>query len=314
MKKNIFLSFVFLAALSCSKGNGFTSGNNNKDEITVTGNVIDCQLEEVTLSSWMNAPVALLPVIEFGIELSRKQDFSDSHFIYTATSLNSGNDYTISYDGLISGFTYYYRSFVRYIATSTYQYGKTKSFTTKTYSKGDRYSIKAVDLGLSVKWSNLNIGALIPEDQGSLYAWGETSTKSTFDYDNYKYCDTNWKFTKYCCHQTSGKVDNKTTLEAMDDAATANWGGTWKMPTKSEIEELKSRCVWESIDRNGELVYLITGPSGRSIIIPLDGFWSSTLNKDNVGASHWAYISSRSLNGLASTQRCNGNCVRPVKK
>lgn len=37
-----------------------------------------------------------------------------------------------------------------------------------------------IDLGLSVKWATHNVGANTPEECGDYYAWGETTTKSTY--------------------------------------------------------------------------------------------------------------------------------------
>ena len=86
-----------------------------------------------------------------------------------------------------------------------------------------------VDLGLSVKWATCNVGASKPEDYGNDYAWGETSTKSSYTSDSSK---------------TYGKQMNDIKGNSQYDAARANWGGTWRLPTGAELEELKNKCTW----------------------------------------------------------------------
>ncbi len=82
-----------------------------------------------------------------------------------------------------------------------------------------------VDLGLpsGLLWATCNIGASSPEGYGNYYSWGETKTKSTYNYKNYKYYNYDkGYYTKYCTNSEYGIVDNKTTLEATDDAAYVN--------------------------------------------------------------------------------------------
>ena len=86
-----------------------------------------------------------------------------------------------------------------------------------------------VDLGLpsGTKWATCNVGASSPEDYGEYYAWGETETKSTYDWRTYKWCKgSNDTMTKYCTSSSSGTVDNKTVLDPEDDVAHVKWGGS----------------------------------------------------------------------------------------
>ena len=90
----------------------------------------------------------------------------------------------------------------------------------------------AIDLGLSVNWADMNVGAKYIEDYGNYYAWGETTTKATYYRSTY--------------FDTSGKYKNnggKTVLDPEDDAAHVNWGGSWRMPTKAEWQELLDNCT-----------------------------------------------------------------------
>ncbi len=90
----------------------------------------------------------------------------------------------------------------------------------------------------------MNVGATSPEDYGNYYAWGETEPNS----NNY----ATWLSTKY--------NDKKTTLEAEDDAASVNWGGTWRMPTHTEHMELVNNCYWvwtSSYNGTGKAGYIV---------------------------------------------------------
>ena len=189
-----------------------------------------------------------------------------------------------------------------------------------------------VDLGLSVKWATCNVGATKPEDFGDYFAWGETEPKSTYNWSTYKWCNgSDETLTKYCNKKKYGHkkfVDNKTTLELSDDAAHANWGGSWRMPTNAEITELKNNCTWTWTTQNGVNGYKVTSKkNGNSIFLPAAGYrggsslydagiygnyWSSSLFTDNPGLA-WdvSFDSSFVLRGIISS-RCLGHSVRPV--
>ena len=125
-----------------------------------------------------------------------------------------------------------------------------------------------VDLGLSVKWATCNVGASKPEDYGNYYAWGETSTKSSYTSDNSK---------------TYGKQMNDIKGNSQYDAARANWGGTWRLPTKAELKELKNKCTWTRTTQNGVKGYKVTGPNGNHIFLPAAGYRGGTSLYDDGG-------------------------------
>ncbi len=132
---------------------------------------------------------------------------------------------------------------------------------------------EAVDLGLSVKWASFNLGATEPEQSGYYYAWGETSPKSEYTEDNYKFHKvthyatySTYDLTKYCSDSHNGYVDGKKSLDLEDDAAYMNLGGNWRMPTFQEAVELIQQCTWTfDSTKHG---YHIKGPSGNSIFLP----------------------------------------------
>ena len=134
---------------------------------------------------------------------------------------------------------------------------------------------RAIDLGLpsGIKWASCNVGATEPWEYGGYYAWGETEEKSNYDTSTYKYCNGSYfSMTKYCTSSSFGTVDNKTTLEPGDDVAHVKWGGSWRMPTKAEQDELRNNCTWTWTTLNGVDGYRVTGPNGNSIFLPAAGF------------------------------------------
>ena len=137
-----------------------------------------------------------------------------------------------------------------------------------------------IDLGLSVKWATQNVGAVLPEGYGDYFAWGETTTKSSYKGENYKWCNGSWdNFTKYNTSSKYGTVDNKTRLELEDDAARANWGGAWRMPTEKEWTELHDKCAWkwtEDYKGIGVRGYVVTSlTNGNAIFLPAAGRYNS---------------------------------------
>ena len=156
-----------------------------------------------------------------------------------------------------------------------------------------------VDLGLSVKWATTNIGAQKAEDYGNYFAWGETKSKTTYDWTTYKFCNGAAKtITKYNAYSEYGIVDSLYALELDDDVAHIRWGGNWRMPTFQECKELIDSCTCTWTDINGVNGYMFSsnrkGYEDCSIFLPASGHIYGT-NTFNVGA--WAYYPSSSLSG-----------------
>ncbi len=149
-----------------------------------------------------------------------------------------------------------------------------------------------VDLGLTsgTLWATCNVGATSPEDYGDYFAWGETTPKEIYNESTYKYCNGSYNtLTKYCTYSDYGTVDNKRTLESADDAATANWGGSWRMPTTTEQQELHEECIWVWTTLNGVNGYHVTGSNGNSIFLPVTGFYNeSALSDSGVVGHYWS--------------------------
>ena len=220
--------------------------------------------------------------------------------------------------GLRSGTEYYYRPYLR--VADAVLYGEVKSFTTL----GDYVEIPegAVDLGLSVKWASCNVGAETPEEYGDYFAWGETSPKSSYTVSN---SVTYGLSTSEL--ESRGIIGSDGNLTAKYDAATANWGGSWRMPTLTEMKELLNNCSWTWTTQNGVKGYKVTGPNGNSIFLPAAGFrdgmslysagsygdyWSATPYSD----SDYAYDLSFGSDyyGWYGAYRYYGHTVRPVSE
>lgn len=171
---------------------------------------------------------------------------------------------------------------------------------------------EAVDLGLSVKWGNKNIGASLPEDTGNLYAWGETEpNKASFDWETYQWGNSETSLTKYNHLSDRGAVDNKLLLEADDDVASTTLQGEWRMPTILEMEELYATYgnpdyKWEGATNGWTVTYL---KNNNSIFLPFaEGLWSSSLHYGNTSFA-WAFSFD---GGMGQQPRPYGLAIRPV--
>ena len=184
-----------------------------------------------------------------------------------------------------------------------------------------------VDLGLpsGLLWATCNVGADKPEDYGDYFAWGETATKSTYNFSTYKWCNGDYdNLTKYCTNSSYGTVDNKTVLEPEDDAAHVNWGGSWRMPTLDEIQELKDNCTWTWTTHGGVNGCRGEGSNGESIFLPAadyynsDGlncagyYWSSSLKTNYPDCAYHLGFGFDEVYIASYGYRFYGQSVRPV--
>ena len=204
--------------------------------------------------------------------------------------------------------------------------------------------VEYVDLGLpsGLKWAKCNLGASKPSESGDYYAWGETAPKTDYTWATYKWMQagkSDWKYiTKYTVadgqtggiwYDSSGNFigDNKTVLVAADDAATANLGSPWRMPTFEEFRELIDNSTWTWTTQDGVNGYQVDGPNGNSIFLSaaghrsgsmLDGagskgrYWLSSLTSNySCLAINIYFDSDRPLN--RGNYRCDGYTIRPVR-
>ena len=131
-----------------------------------------------------------------------------------------------------------------------------------------------VDLGLSVYWAGWNVGASSPEGYGDYYAWGETNAKSSYTKDN---------------SSTYGKSMGSIAGNSTYDVARAKWGGSWRLPTEDEFQELVDRCTWTWTTYEGVNGYKVTGPNGNSIFLPAAGWrYGTSLSRKGAGGYYWS--------------------------
>ena len=264
-------------------------------------------------------------VTERGVVYGKSPNPTISNLSNTIRPCGSGmGEFTYNMTDLQPITTYYVRAYATNEKGTAY--GEEVSFTTETPAVPEY-----VDLGLSVKWATFNVGANNPEDYGDYFAWGETTTKDTYSWSTYKYCKGDYDFlTKYCnksSYGNNGFTDNKTQLELSDDAARANWGGSWRMPTDDELTELWGQCTWTWTTQNGVNGYKVTSKiNGNSIFLPAAGYrggaslysagsfgdyWSSSLNADSPDDAWIMGFYSGGVYRIGS-DRCLGQSVRPV--
>ncbi len=258
-------------------------------------------------------------------------DSAGVFFLPLATGSYTGVTITVTCGGTTQTVTYGDLNVKRCSVTAIALYSSGGTLYAK--DSGGNYIIDGhafVDLGLSsgILWAASNIGAALPADYGNYYAWGETETKDNYNWTGYKY-----GYSKHTKYSTSDKL---TTLEAGDDAATANWGTYCRMPSNAEFEELLASCTWtwtQLVNSQGESIcgYSVANKADNSrfVFFPCAGYydkttveqantygyyWSSTLDatkssRDN--ACNLSIGTSKTYKSTSSVRRC-GYTVRPV--
>lgn len=227
------------------------------------------------------------------------------------------------------------------------------------------YAKNAVQLWASGPFfATMNVGATTPEGLGGYYAWGETraygeedtsnthnyQTKntyikteyywSTYKYNNgteskdiIKYTFPDGKY--YPNHNTIDGIwyqnrifigDNKSTLDPEDDAAYVNWGASWSIPSKAELEALSTKCTWtyKSSLSNPAEGYEVAGTNGNTIFLPFPGYhyqarllpgngnyWYNSLSTSFSGSAGYFYCS-LGLKEFRTASRYFGYSVRAV--
>ena len=206
--------------------------------------------------------------------------------------------------------------------------------TIKSFQPVEVLTHEYVDLGLpsGLLWATCNVGANAPEEYGDYFAWGETQPKDTYNWSTYQYCNGSYNtLTKYCNNSSygyNGFTDNLTTLLPEDDAATANWGGNWRMPTNEEFEELYNNTTVTWTQQNGVNGRLFTASNGNSLFLPAAGYyggtclsgagtdgyyWSSSLGAGDPNLARRLRFYSGDCYMYGNGYRSDGFTVRPVR-
>lgn len=169
------------------------------------------------------------------------------------------------------------------------------------YSCPDNHHPHAIDLGLpsKTKWCCCNVGAILPEDFGGYYAWGETSEKSYYHWTNYAF----WQYDggdRYFYRDNEFIHIGSDISGTKYDVAHVKMSNSWRMPTYNQIKELDENCTLDWTQQNGINGILVTGPNGNQIFIPAAGriieetsafigetgyYWSSSLSSKSESSS-----------------------------
>lgn len=231
--------------------------------------------------------------------------------------------FSSSLTGLSDNTTYYVRAY----ATNSYvtMYGNEMSFITPEHAY--------VDLGLpsGLLWATCNVGAETPEEYGDYFAWGETQPKDTYNWSTYQYCNgSSSTLTKYCNNSSygyNGFTDNLTILLPEDDAATVNWGGNWRIPTKEEWQELYDNTSQTWTTQNDVFGSLFIASNGDSLFLPAAGnyeessltysdshgfYWSSSLDTD-LSRNAWRFEINSDGSYMRGYYRFYGRSIRAVR-
>ena len=215
----------------------------------------------------------------------------------TACLLTSGKSSSVSYVSKYIGTP------IRAVANK----GKTSSLVT------------LVDLGLSVNWANMNIGATNPEDTGNFYAWGELNTKTNYSWNTY----THYATVPQLYHNLPLNI-NKNILY---DAAYAIEDNTMCMPSVSQYQELIDNCTWTKKVIGSHLVWEIKGPNNNSIILPICGacriwnilwaygayYWTSEQPSDKQSTAKILCTTGDNKISIVNLEKYWGLPIRPVK-
>lgn len=153
-----------------------------------------------------------------------------------------------------------------------------------------------VDLGLSIKWATCNVGAQKPWEIGNHYAWGQSTPYTEWTFLNYQF--------------TYPPCSPDYVLDAQFDAVTINWGKSWRMPTKEEIDELiePHNCDWvwvENINGSGNSGYkVISKKNGNSIYLPAGKYipHEDYITPTKIEGYYWSSTADPQINKTPSTQ------------
>jgi hypothetical protein len=255
-----------------------------------------------------------------------------SNLVNNIYELNK-EDGVVAQDNLQPSTTYYAIGLIVNLLSNDSIFSNELSFTTSKATKGSINGYAYVDLGLpsGLLWATCDVGSSTEGLYGDFYAWGETSTQSkpilgdAYSWMSYAYSSG-----------TSMKNIGSNISGTYYDVAHKRWGGTWRMPRKTEMEELVQYCTSEWTTINGHEGMKVTGPNGNYIFLPSAGRYSSY--KSNEEASYCSFWSGTSCDlyhayclyiqknpkkfmitentslNMAGNERCNGYCVRPVSE
>lgn len=259
---------------------------------------------KATLNAELDLTNCKYRTFEYGFRLFPQ--LSVEH-LYSVDNLSNGA-FSCEAGSLISGQMYYV---LAWVSLDGRLYASDRgTFVTHLENKPE-----AVDMGLSVKWASFNVGAEKPEELGDNYAWGELSVKPKYEWDTYIFYGKTPGASVFDITNKYCREDQKTVLENIDDVASVKLGGSWRMPTVDEWDELlnKDNCSWTWTTQNDANGYLVSSnTTGNTIFLRGDRhYWSSTCHPSNYQSAYALKIN-QSQRSLRVFYRYYGYAVRPV--
>lgn len=185
------------------------------------------------------------------------------------------------------------------------------------------YAQEAVDLGLSVKWADRNVGASSPRDVGDFYAWGELETKSSFTEDNY-FAD-NIKEPSYEEDSNKRYYYREWGIAGSKNDVARQKLTYWRMPNVDEFKELRDNCQFDIYHdfQKDEFYCIVTGPNGKTITLPVVGYMTGTEHSrwpmrciywsSNEGRDFCLSPQNKFIGITSDVKRYYGCLVRPIR-
>ncbi|MBO7111404.1 MAG: hypothetical protein J6W18_05595 [Bacteroidaceae bacterium] len=329
--RKIFSAFALIALgfglVSCDKDKELeqVEQETEKGPQVVTLPAAYGEFYTVVLSGQVSGLEQVALDFQCGFEFSTDDSFSEENTVRkSAASKYSLRPFSLTISDIIPGQKYFYRAY--YINQMYIYYGDVKEFATDDWAGPE-----AVDLGLSVKWADINVDAYRPWERGNFYAWGELEPKESYNSNSYRfYFEGTMKLTKYCNDKIYGYkeyTDIRTTLEPEDDVAHVKWGGDWRIPSKDEFLELMDsvNCEWIYTTMGGMTGYKITSKKNYNSIFLPDAsdshgctgglYWANCIDPNCASAAPHLYFNHERGHLFISTYpRDVGLTIRPVQK
>lgn len=275
----------------------------------VTGEILD--IDKGEMAAWCSGSIPEIQRLKLilhkeGIVISTSPDFKQDP-LYFGANANEQGYFQTKIKNLNPSTKYYFAAYLK-CGEDEVILGETKSFVTPASEE--------VDLGLSVNWCAHNLGAEYAEDFGHYYAWGEITHKGLYSWDSY--FDN-----PYNAGEWVGCQWNSDIVGTDHDPSP----GSWRLPTRAEMDELIKECNWEWTKSNGRMGYLITGPSGASIFLPAGGlvdgkeiknketygsYWTGTINPNSASTAANLLFLNSGTHMLQWSNRFYGRLIRPV--
>ena len=224
--------------------------------------------------------------------------------------------------------------YVKYEGDDEYYYGEPHDnpleYEYAVHTCPDNNHPHAIDLGLpsGTKWCCMNVGASSPEQYGGYYAWGETSEKSVYNAVTYSYFNGQDTDGDGLIDKNFSVVNIGSDIAGTSyDVAHVRMGGSWRMPSFAQQQELWSNCTRTFTQQNGVYGFLVTGNNGGQLFLPAAGhrawgdlidagsygdYWSSSLAPSYDYHAYYLYFNSSNWHGYGSGDRNHGHSVRAV--